>query len=92
MSAAEAWSLAIAVVILAAVGAFLYWIWRTGDRCKGRPYMRARFDDRTKQWVNEEPHDVGPDPLRLLQDLEADLKAYAATVADFYDTTTGGSQ
>lgn len=43
MSAAEAWSLAIAVVILAAAVAFLYWIWRTGDRCKGRPYMRARI-------------------------------------------------
>lgn len=31
----------------------------------------------------------GPDSLRLLEDLEADLKAYGKTVADFYDTTPG---
>lgn len=37
-------------------------------------------------------HDVGPDSLRLLQDLDAHLDAYAATVADYYDTTTGGTQ
>lgn len=34
-------------------------------------------------------HDVGPDPLRLLEDLEAHLKAYGEAVADYYDTTTG---
>lgn len=31
----------------------------------------------------------GPVSLRLLEDLEAHLKAYGATVADLYDTTTG---
>lgn len=34
-------------------------------------------------------HDVGPDSLRLLEDLDAHLKAYDAAVADLYDTTTG---
>lgn len=32
-------------------------------------------------------HDVGPDNLRLLEDLDAHLKAYGAAVADLYDTT-----
>ncbi len=46
----------------------------------------------------EEPRAVvedgyeGPDSLRLLQDLEAHMKAYGAAVADYYDTTTGGPQ
>lgn len=34
-------------------------------------------------------HDVGPDNLRLIEDLDAHLKAYGAAVADLYDTTTG---
>lgn len=29
----------------------------------------------------------GPDSLRLLEDLDAHLKAYGAAVADLYDTT-----
>ena len=31
----------------------------------------------------------GPDSLRLLEDLEAHMKAYGNEVADYYDTTTG---
>lgn len=50
-----------------------------------RPYLAARLDEKTGDWVNEEPHDVGPDPLKLIVDLERDLKAYAAAVADLYD-------
>lgn len=50
-----------------------------------RPYLAARWDDKAGDWVNEHPHDVGPDPLKLIVDLERELKAYAATVADLYD-------
>ena len=45
------------------------------------------WDADAQEWAT--PHDVGPDPLRLLTELDAHLKAYGATVADFYDTTTG---
>ena len=31
----------------------------------------------------------GPDSLRLLEDLEAHMNAYAEAVADLYDTTPG---
>lgn len=34
----------------------------------------------------------GPDPLRLLEELDEHMQAYGNTVADFYDTTPGGSQ
>jgi hypothetical protein len=34
----------------------------------------------------------GPDSLRLLEDLEAHMKAYGAAVADLYDTTPGEPQ
>lgn len=33
----------------------------------------------------EEPVYDGPDSLRLLEDLEADMKAYGAAVADYYE-------
>ena len=56
------------------------------DRARNkRPYLAARWDDKTGDWVHEEPHDVGPDGLLLQQELAAHLKAYAATVADLYD-------
>jgi hypothetical protein len=55
----------------------------------GRPYLAARWDDDKQDWVNEGQHDVGPDQLRLLQDLDTHLKAYADHIADLYDTTTG---
>lgn len=56
------------------------------DRAKNRrPYLAARWDEAAGGWVNETPHDVGPDPLKLIADLERDLKAYAATVADLYE-------
>lgn len=58
-------------------------------RAPKRPYRAARWDDDAQQWVNEEPHNVGPDALQLLEDLETHLKAYGASVADLYDTTTG---
>lgn len=37
---------------------------------------------------DRQPHDVGPDPLRLLTDLEAHMTAYAAAVADLYEPVT----
>lgn len=56
------------------------------DRAKNkRPYLAARWDEAAGDWVNEQSHDVGPDPLRLIADLEQHLKAYAATVADLYE-------
>lgn len=52
------------------------------------PYLAARWDDAAGDWVNETEHDVGPDQLLLLADLETHLKAYAATVADLYEPAT----
>lgn len=37
-----------------------------------------RYCDKTGDGVNETPHDVGPDALRLLQDLDAHLDEYVA--------------
>lgn len=50
-----------------------------------RPYLAARWDEKTGDWVNEHPHDVGPDPLLLLDDITAHLKAYGAEIADYYE-------
>jgi hypothetical protein len=55
-----------------------------------RPYLAARWDDETGDWVNEEPHDVGPDPLLLLDELTAHLKAYGAEIADYYEPARTG--
>ncbi|MDX3639293.1 hypothetical protein [Streptomyces sp. MB09-02B] len=55
-----------------------------------RPYLAARWDDKTGDWVNQAEHDVGPDPLRLLTDLEAHLKAYGAEIADLYEPARTG--
>jgi hypothetical protein len=61
------------------------------DRAKNRrPYLAARWDEEAGDWVNETPHDVGPDQLLLLTDLEQHLKAYAATVADLYEPVHTG--
>lgn len=35
-----------------------------------RPYLAARWDEAAGDWVDEEPHDIGPDPLKLIADLE----------------------
>lgn len=50
-----------------------------------RPHLAARLDETTGDWVNEEPHDVGPDPLQLLNEITAHLKAYGAEIADLYE-------
>ncbi|MFF6781380.1 hypothetical protein [Streptomyces sp. NPDC012510] len=55
-----------------------------------RPYLAARWDDRAGDWVNETPHDVGPDPLLLLDDITAHLKAYGAEIADLYEPVHTG--
>ncbi|MDX2513893.1 hypothetical protein PV355_01760 [Streptomyces stelliscabiei] len=55
-----------------------------------RPYLAARWDDEAGDWVNEEPHDVGPDPLLLLEDLTAHLRAYGAEIADYYEPVRTG--
>lgn len=62
-----------------------------------RPYLAAHWDDAAGDWVNDEPHDVGPDALLLLEQLTAHLKAYADEIADLYepattDHTTEGDQ
>lgn len=84
MNAADALNLTYTAVI-AVSGLALYRL----SRSPKPPYLKARWDDDARAWVNEEPHDVGPDSLRLLEDLEAHMKAYGAAVADYYDTTTG---
>lgn len=50
-----------------------------------RPYLAAHWDDTAGDWVNDEPHDVGPDPLLLLDEITAHLKAYGAEIADYYE-------
>ncbi|MFJ5967935.1 hypothetical protein [Streptomyces sp. NPDC093060] len=79
-------SITTAVLVLAGLITAVVRIRRAAARL---PYLQARWDATRRDWVNETPHDVGPDSLRLLEDLEAHMKAYAETVADFYDTTTG---
>lgn len=59
------------------------------DRYRSRhPYLAAHWDDETGDWVNDKPHDVGPDALLLLDQLTAHLKAYAAEIADLYEPAT----
>lgn len=55
-----------------------------------RPYLAARWDETAGDWVNEHPHDVGPDPLLLLDDITAHLKAYGAEIADYYEPVRTG--
>lgn len=55
-----------------------------------RPYLAARWDDEAGDWVNEAEHDVGPDPLLLLDDITAHLKAYGAEIADYYEPVRTG--
>lgn len=50
-----------------------------------RPYLAARWDETAGDWANEAEHDVGPDPLLLLDDITAHLKAYGAEIADYYE-------
>lgn len=63
-------------------------IWRVNR--PRRPALKARITA-ARQRTGIDDYD-GPDSLRLLEDLEAHMKAYAAEVADFYDTTTGDNR
>jgi hypothetical protein len=59
------------------------------DRYRSKhPYLAARWDDAAGDWVNETPHDVGPDGLLLLDQITAHLKAYGAEIADLYEPVT----
>lgn len=61
------------------------------DRYRNRrPYLAAHWDDAARDWVNDTPHDVGPDPLQLLDDITAHLKAYGASIADYYEPVRTG--
>lgn len=55
-----------------------------------RPYLAARWDEAAGDWVNETPHDVGPDQLLLLEQIAAHLKAYGAEIADYYEPVRTG--
>lgn len=55
-----------------------------------RPYLAARWDEKTGDWVNEAEHDVGPDQLLLLDQIAAHLKAYGAEIADYYEPVHTG--
>ncbi|MFJ1667421.1 hypothetical protein ACIOK4_13735 [Streptomyces bottropensis] len=72
---------------LAAGAAVVVLINRARNR---RPYLAARWDDAAKDWVNEAEHDVGPDPLKVLDDITAHLKAYGAEIADYYEPVRAG--
>jgi hypothetical protein len=49
------------------------------------PYLNARWDDVRQAWVNEEEHDVGPDNLRLIEELDAHLDQQFAQLAGLYE-------
>lgn len=79
-------TIAVVVALLALYAAAALLVWRREGR---------RLPDRDRiLTASREPttHDTDPDGLRFVQDLEAHLKAYGATVADYYDTTPGGPQ
>lgn len=82
-----------AILIIAAVLAFSlaggYWqIQRAQQTCEDEQ-ARVIAEGRISGSFAPDTHDVGPDNLRLIQDLDAHMKAYGAAVADYYDTTTG---
>jgi hypothetical protein len=79
-----------AVLIIVAVLAFsgtaaYYQIRRAHNLCEDE---RARALETGRISGNFAPavHDVGPDSLRLIEDLDAHMKAYGEQVADLYDT------
>lgn len=82
-----------AVLIIAAVLAFsgtagYYQVRRAQQTCEDAR-TGAIEEGRISGSFAPVVHDVGPDDLRLIEDIEGHLKAYGATVADLYDTTTG---
>ena len=95
MSPLEGFLSIAAVLVVSGVGTVVVRRCRAANSLCGRilretcarPYLAARWDADRQQWANTEEHDVGPDQLRLLQDLEAHLKAYGNNIADLYDTT-----
>jgi hypothetical protein len=82
---------AAAIVSVLVVAAGLYAAFRKTLSLSEHP--RAAAARLLKPWLEGEPEAVndydGPDSLRLLEDLEAHMKAYGEAVADYYDTTTG---
>lgn len=89
-SEAACWTVAIVVALL---GLAIYLTCRAVaeriDRRERRSYLQANWDEATQRWSDNDGHQVGPDPLQLLADVEADLKAYGETLADLYDTNSG---
>lgn len=73
----------------AALAAGIGVLWLSGPRRPSLAKRVAAARTRAGLGAPEWEYD-GPDSLRLLQDLEAHMKAYGAAVADFYDTTPGG--
>jgi len=72
-----------AVAALAVI--VLFWIARDPKP----PYLGARWDEARQDWANDDEHDVGPDALRLLEDLDTHLDGYEPTIRDYYVTTMG---
>ncbi|MFF7130035.1 hypothetical protein [Streptomyces sp. NPDC008240] len=81
-------TLAIEIYFGASFALLVLVIWR--PRRPRKPALEARITA-ARQRTGIDEYD-GPDSLRLLKDLEAHMKAYAETVADFYDTTTGDNR
>lgn len=76
------------IAILAFSGTAAYYQIRRAQALCEIEQTRAG-DGRIRDAYAPAVHDVGPDNLRLIEDLDAHLKAYGAAVADLYDTTTG---
>lgn len=95
MSTVEAACVAAAITVLL-VGAAINHLCRAhADRIERRArdaYLQAHWDPAAGTWADLDGHGVGPDGLRLQQDLAAHLKAYGEQIADLYDTTSGGPQ
>lgn len=85
----ETWADLIYVASLFLLAWLLLWIMRGDKTARAERAALADLGPLAGPGLAEDGHDVGPDALRLLEDLERHLKAYGAAVADLYDTSPG---
>lgn len=88
MSSPEAASYTVAIVV-ALLGAAFYLICRAvdehSDRRARRSYLQANWDKSTGTWSDNDGHDVGPDALRLMQEMDRILDAHMARLEGLFE-------
>lgn len=88
MSSPEAASYTVAIVV-ALLGAAFYLICRAADehsdRRARRSYLQANWDEATSTWSDNDGHDVGPDALRLMQEMDRILDAHMARLEGLFE-------